>query len=142
MWYLDLPPPVVGSNYTATLKEICDQTLFRVAKQQQSIVTNLKFMLGAGPNEIVNEAVTCDCTCSKRGFTAPYGVVVVISWDSGEVLDCEVLSKYCAECALRTTWERTSEEYIQRDDGHKRQCTITYAGSSSAMEAKGALKIW
>ena len=45
---------------------------------------------GAKPTEVVDIAVTCDGTWSKRGFTAAYGVVVVISWESRQVLDYEI----------------------------------------------------
>ena len=45
------------------------------------------------PRVTIHVHVTCDTTRSKQGFTAPYGVTTVISWDCGEVLDCEVLSK-------------------------------------------------
>ena len=49
---------------------------------------------GAEPTEVVDIAVTW----SKRGFTAAYGVVVVISWESRQVLDYEILSKRCNMC--------------------------------------------
>ena len=39
-------------------------------------------MLGAFPEEVVDVVVTCDGTWSKRGFTATYGIVVVIAWDT------------------------------------------------------------
>ena len=55
--------------------------------------------------------VTCDGTWSKRGFTALYGVVVVASWDSGQVLDCEFVSKYCTECAAHEKLSKDSDEY-------------------------------
>ena len=35
--------------------------------------------------------VTCDGT--KRSFTGAYRVVVVIAWETGQVLDYEVLCK-------------------------------------------------
>ena len=56
--------------------------------------------------------VTCDCTWSKRGFTALHGVVVVISWDSGEVLDCEVVSRHCSECACWDDADLSSDDLL------------------------------
>ena len=47
-------------------------------------------------DEIIDAAVTCDGTWSKRGFTAMYGVVAVISWETGQVLDFEIKSKRCS----------------------------------------------
>ena len=58
---------------------------------------------GAEPTEVVVIAVTCDGMWSKRGFTAAYGVVVVISWESRPVLDYEILSKRCNVCQQQKT---------------------------------------
>ena len=69
-------------------------------------------------------------------------MLAVISWDSGEVLDCEVLSKYCSHCAERTGTDRMSVEYIQWYDGHKDHCPRNFTSSSPAMEAEGVLRIW
>ena len=48
----------------------------------------------AAPNEVIDVMVTCDGTWSKRGHTALFGVVVMASWETGQVLDVEVLSKW------------------------------------------------
>ena len=39
----------------------------------------LHSLLGAAPEEVVDVVVTCDGTWSKWGFTATYGIVVVIA---------------------------------------------------------------
>ena len=49
--------------------------------------------------EPMDVTVTFDGTWMKRGFVSNYGVLVVISWDTGRVLDTIVLSKYCAKCS-------------------------------------------
>ena len=69
-------------------------------------------------------------------------MVVVISWDSGEVLDSHVLSRYCGQCELRVHWDRSSEAYKQWYEGHKDHCQMTHAGSSPAMEARGVLHVF
>ena len=48
----------------------------------------------------VDFPVSFDGTWAKRGFTSLNGVVFVISFDTGEVLDYHVLSKSCPMCAL------------------------------------------
>ena len=45
----------------------------------------------AGDDEVVDIKVTCDATWQKRGHQSPYDVVVVASWQTGQVLD---MSKY------------------------------------------------
>ena len=47
-------------------------------------------------------AVSFDGTWAKRGHTSLFGIVFVISVDTGEVLDCHVLSKFCKSCSV---WE-------------------------------------
>ena len=46
-------------------------------------------------DQVLDITVTCDGTLARRGFQSLYGVVVVVSWKSGKVLDVEVLSKHC-----------------------------------------------
>ncbi len=52
---------------------------------------------GVEPHDVLDVKVTCDGTWSRRGFIAIHGVVVVISYDTEQVLDFEVLSKSCLE---------------------------------------------
>ena len=48
-------------------------------------------------DDVVDCTVTCDGIWSRRGFVANYGVVAVLSWETGQVLDVVVLSKSCKE---------------------------------------------
>lgn len=71
-------------------------------------------------------------------FTAQYGVCVVISWITGEVLDIELLSKVCVQySSYKGATE--GEEWFE---GHKAMCTCTHTGSSPAMEVAGARKLF
>ena len=55
----------------------------------------------------------CDGMWSKRGFTASNGVVVIISWESRQVLDYEILSKRCNVCQRqKTIWGEGSVRYL------------------------------
>ena len=95
--------------------------------------------------------VTFDGTWSKRGFTAMHGVVVVISWDTGWVLDAHVISRYCGKCTrMRRSLglgseagdETTSVEFQQWFKLHEPECTLNHKGSSNSMEVEGALVLW
>ena len=93
--------------------------------------------------EPVDITVTFDGTWSKRGFTANYGVVAVISWDTGRVLDTVVLSKYCAQCSrMRGRFPDDSEEYKEWYALHEPKCSANHKGSSPAMEMEGAKVLW
>ncbi len=50
-------------------------------------------------DQVLDIIVTCDGTLARGGFQSVYGIVVVVSWKSGKVLDVEVLSKHCQACA-------------------------------------------
>ena len=92
--------------------------------------------------------VTFDGTWSKRGYSALYGVVAVISWDTGRVLDTCVLSKVCRKCSLKRNKLRSSNssnvdsEFQKWFEKHESFCEINHKGSSGSMEVKGALVLW
>ena len=67
----------------------------------RSASAQLNRLQGAEPDD-VDVTVTCDGTWSCRGFVAAYGVAVVLSWETGQVLDVMVLSKSCkeAQCTM------------------------------------------
>ena len=71
--------------------EVCEDS-FRSASAQ------LRGLQGAGPDDVVDCTVTCDGIWSHRGFGANYGVVAVLSWETGQVLDVVVLRKSCKVC--------------------------------------------
>ena len=52
---------------------------------------------------VVDTAVSFDGTWAKRGFTSQTSVVFVISVDTGKVLDCHLLSKFCQKYSLKKT---------------------------------------
>ena len=81
---------------------------------------HLHKLQGVSPDEVINVTVTCDGTWSKRGFTATYGVVVVIAWETGQVLDFQIKSKCCMACALKlNSVDEDSEEFRMWWDGHR-----------------------
>ena len=95
------------------------------------------------PSDIIDVAVTCDGTWSKHGFTATYGIVVVISWMTGQVLDFEILSKRCAVCSLKKEkLDESSEEFKEWYEEYKSECELNHVGSSPVMEPEGVVKIW
>ena len=89
-------------------------------------------------------AVSFDGTWAKRGHTSLYGVVFVLSADTGEVLDYHIMSKFCKACSM---WESKKESDLQKYNEWKIQhlqsndCTINFEGSSPAMEMERAIII-
>ena len=58
-------------------------------------------MDGKPVDEVIHTIVTVDGTWQKQGHSSLFGVIVVISWKMGQVLDREVLSKHCTQCSIR-----------------------------------------
>ncbi len=70
-------------------------------------------------------------------------MVVVISYDTGQVLDFEVLSKACHACSQQQSrLGEDSLEFYTWLEGHKKVCQANHDGSSPAMECAGALTLW
>ena len=93
-------------------------------------------------DQVLDITVTCDGTLARRGFQSLYGIVVVVSWKSGKVLNVEVLSKHCQACATHHEMNTSSDEILDWWEGHQASCEVNYCGLSSTMESTGALAIW
>ena len=102
-----------------------------------------KFLQKDG-TEVLDIAVSFDGTWSKRGFTANYGVGIVISADAGEVLDYVVLSKVCELCKAAEKLKSNPVKYQEWKKAHMASslCQKNYDGSSPAMEKEAAKILW
>ena len=85
MWYAWVTPSAQQKSYDAAAVRISSALAEMAEAQEKGAARNLKIKLGHKPDEVVDVTVTCDCGWSKRGFTAAYGVAVVMSWESGGV---------------------------------------------------------
>ena len=101
----------------------------------------MRELYNASPDTVLDVTVTFDGTWSKRGFRALYCVGVVMSWVTGEVLDTELVSKYCYQCSVYDG-PTSGPEYEQWFEGHKDHCTKTHVCSSPAMEGAAAKELF
>ncbi|CAB4043696.1 Hypothetical predicted protein, partial [Paramuricea clavata] len=111
---LNMPPPVSDSAYQKHNRSVNLATRKVLEERLNDAGHRVRTFLQKDDAEILDVAVSFDGTWSKRGFTANYGVGIVISADTGEVLDYVVLSK----------------------------CQKNYNGSSPAMEKEAARILW
>ncbi len=140
---MGLPPPVFPKCYTEHIsiihkiaQEICEES-------SRSASAQLRRLQGADPDDVADVTVTCDGPWSRRGFTATYGVVAVLSWETGQVLDVVVLSKSCKVCKeVGHNMGSESKEFLEWMEKHQDSCNSNYTGSSPAMEAEGASIPW
>ena len=93
-------------------------------------------------DQVIDVSVTVDGTWQKRGRTSLFGVVVVMSWLTGQVLAIEELPKHCQECKIKKVLDMEEDEYEQWYEGHEDVCDNNYEGSSNAMELEGVERIW
>ena len=93
-------------------------------------------------DDVIDVTVSFDGTWSKRGFSANHGVGVVISMDTGEILDRVSLSKVCGSCLNRSQWDHDSQEYKDWYATHIDMCAKNYDGSSPSMETEAAKILW
>ncbi|GFS89305.1 uncharacterized protein TNCV_3399811 [Trichonephila clavipes] len=93
--------------------------------------------------EIIDEILSYDGTWQKRGHTSNLGLGIIIDILSGLVLDFEVLSKYCQNCAVagRDMGVDSAEFHIWQK-GHADECDKNFDGTSGAMEMHAALIMW
>ena len=111
---MGLPPPVFPKCYTEHnfiiqkfAHEVCEES-------SRSASAQLRRFQGADPDDVVDVTVTCDGTWSRRGFVAAYGVVAVLSWETGQVLDVVVLSKSCKVCKeAELSMGSESQEFLE-----------------------------
>lgn len=61
---------------------------------------------------------------------------------TGEILDYEVKSLLCKECAAHDNSDKHSPGCLTWKEKHKRHCQINHEGSSEEMEALGAIEIF
>ena len=118
--FMNTLPPVSPPCYSEHNQRILKAFLAEAEASQKAAASQLHKLQGCSEGEVIDVAVTCDSTWSKRGlrgFTAIYGVVVVASWDNGKVVDTEVLTKYCAECGHHENMSKESEEYKNGERG-------------------------
>ena len=139
---MDMLPTIPTTAYSEHNSRLEEFSTAETESCQLAASLYLHDLVGVPHDEVIDVCVTWDGTWSKRGFTALYGVVVVASWDSGQVLDCELLSKYCRECAFHEHLNKDSDEFELWWEEHRESCDANYTGSSPAMEATGALRIW
>ena len=126
-------PPLSKLHFSSHTKAIHLASTAEKENQVSAAVENLRKL--AKDDEIVD--IQGVGTWSRCGHQAIYGVIV--AWATGQVIDTEVLSKYCAECHAKRGVYSSSEDFLDWYEDHQAQCQVNHYGSSNAMEADGAV---
>ena len=139
---MGLPPPITDHAFMEHKSDSLAAAVEESVESRRVAAQELHRMNDMSNDDILDIPVTCDGTWAKRGFTSQFGVVMVISWESGQVLDYEVLSKYCHECKLHEPLDHSSAAYQDWWLGHKDKCSMNFEGLSASMECEGARIMW
>ncbi|XP_072169249.1 uncharacterized protein [Diadema setosum] len=139
--------PISARAFDEHMTRLKDGTTMACEEQQSEAVQELReAIMEEDPtlteDSVIDVSVSFDGTWHKRGYTSNVGVGVVISIDTGKVLDSVVKCKYCKECSRREGVDRDSVEYKEWWEGHKDSCTLNHKGSSNSMECEAAGILW
>lgn len=143
---LNAPPPMAKRSYdhhVAGLLAAATTVAERSMSQAAQDVRVLQEEEGKdNPSDL---AVTADGTWMKRGHTSLHGVTTVIAWPTGQMIDYEVMSRFCKRCshkrALVAAGKLTELEFNTWLQGHD-DCDTSTTGSAGSMEVQGALAEW
>lgn len=119
---MNLPRPSKFSKYNSMLMPLAQMVCVESMKQavENTVQQN------DGSRDI---ACAFDGSWQRRGFSSLNGVVTATSITTGQVIDVEIMSKFC-QCKKRFEQE------------HEASCIANYSGSSGGMEVEGAAKMF
>ena len=144
---LDMPRPMSNHTYEChrkalhtAAKIVCSASMKRAAA---AVMARMQSEDAPQPDEI---AVSTDGTWMRRGHSSLYGLQTVISFDTRQVLDVEILSKFCSQCsawnAKRQKGEITAEKHAEWKATHQAACSVNTTSSAPGMECEAVLKLW
>ncbi|KAK3892469.1 hypothetical protein Pcinc_003702 [Petrolisthes cinctipes] len=95
---------------------------------------------------VYNMKVMFDGSWQKRGHTSNLALGAVIEAEMGLVLDYETVSKFCERCMKKKKIlqkkQRSKEGFEKWLVDHKSECQKDFVGSSGAMEAEAAKRLF
>ncbi|KAL7290650.1 hypothetical protein TKK_0015411 [Trichogramma kaykai] len=137
---MELPRPIFQSFYDKVVKhiqiaseEVSQDSIMRAAKEKK--------YLAVKDGEKDGITVSGDGTWRKRGFFSLYGIVTLIGYKVGKIVDYTVQSKYCKACEY---WKKhaDSEKYAEWLEAHKLERNVNHEGSSGKMEIDSAVEMF
>ena len=147
---MNLPPPLSPASYAKHLKlstslyqENAERKMIDAANRlRKEILMKNPGIDKCDADGAVPVAVSVDGTWQKRGFTLKYGVALIVSIDTGEILDFEVLSLHSHECSKHQLYDKSTQKYLLWKENHSSKYQVNFEGPSGAMEGKGVLEMF
>ena len=143
---MGMPPPSQKKSWYDHMKSINTVVECEFEKEIKEAGERLRAELKDAESKTEDEeqdsvfdiAVSFDGSWHHRGFTSSHGVGVVMSVDTGDVLDAVALSKDCSVC-LNNLDKDDEWKNAHADSG---LCEKNFDGPSSSMETKAATILW
>jgi hypothetical protein len=104
-YLINMPPQPTTNSYEAHVKASCS-VISELAENSMSNAAEKIHRLTGGEC-----GVSADGTWHRPGFSSLSGVVIVISVDTGEVLDTQILTKDCISCRKHSGLNKHSPAY-------------------------------
>lgn len=138
--FMDLPRPIFQSFYDKVVTTISIATE-AVCKKSMNIAANIEKNRSIEKGQEHGISVSGDGTWRKRGFSSLFGLVTLIGWFSGKVIDFVVKSKYCKQCEH---WKEKlhTEEFEDWHKKHADECNANHDGSAGKMEVDAVIEMF
>lgn len=124
---LNLSPPLTKTD---KLTAVVGTALKSAAEDsmKSAVFESVELSTEPGQNLGLDISIGFDSSWQKRGHVSKNAVATITSFETGKVLDVEVLTKYCHTCALKKT--------------EVHDCVKNYEGSSGGMETAAAVTMF
>lgn len=138
--FMDLPRPVFQKSYHDIMIHICNMAKSVCSFSMKKAVEEEKVKTEE-QNENRGITVSGDGSWRRRGFSSLFGIVSLIGWFTGKVLDVNIKSKFCKACSYWKTKEDTAE-YTNWKESHEDECEANHEGSAGKMEVDSVVEMF
>ena len=122
---MNIPPPLSTASYLKHLKlstSLYQENAERKRIEAANILRKEIWKTNPGTDkcdadDAIPVAISVDGTWQKRGFTSTYGAALIVSIDTGEILDFAVLSLNCHECS-KYQMDESTQKYMLWKEKH------------------------
>ena len=135
---MNLPKPMAATSYEKTVSsllkashEVAEETMKEAAEELKD------------GDEVKDVGISADGSWQRRGFSSLNGTYTALSLQTGKILDCEVMSRYCKPCKKNEHLKKSNPSKYQKwMKLHAKYCTVNHVGCAGAMEVTGATRIF
>lgn len=137
---MNLPKPMTQKSYEKLVSSLLKAAQEVAEETMNDAANELK---DDSADDVTDVGISADGSWQRRGYSSLNGTYTAISLETGKVLDCEIMSRYCKKCKQHEKLKKSKPEMYEKwYKKHKKVCTINHVGSAGAMEVTGAERIF